>query len=448
MINGLQGIPGSGKSYEASVFQVLEALKQGRKVITNLPLVLVAYSAIDPAYGPLIELRYAPAPIRGVWNPEAVDPETGRGEAFKLFDDGHLQPAPEGSRTFGTVWCYWTDWKHPKTGRGPLFVVDECHVAMPRLGTDKSVIEWYKLHRHFNGCDVLLATQNFRQMSQDIAELMAMVIKVRKADVLGRADEYIRKVHAGYRGAEIQQSIRKYEPHFFTLYRSHTQGSAVLESGASDVAPLSTKVKRWTRAMWGVSALAVAFAVWFNASGSKSKKKAAPLPEFATTTKSAEPFFPCVPGAALTASGECVAMPGSPVGEESTPIEAPTTPASPQVEVAPEPYASKTLHLTGRMSMGGKEIATFVVSSGGSRIVDITSAELVRVGYRWEPLTDCMGYLRWGSTVKAVTCDAPRLAAGTNDKPVVLYNTPNGNEPRSSGSGASATAGAPGLVSM
>jgi zona occludens toxin len=100
------------------------------------------------------------------------------------------------------------------------------------------------------------------------------------------------------------------------------------------------------------------------------------------------------------------------------------------------------------MSMGGKEIATFVVSSGGTRIVDITSAELVRVGYKWEALTDCVGYLRWGSTVKAVTCDAPRNAAGTNDKPVVLYNTPNGNESRPSAGGVSSAGGPTGLVSM
>ena len=81
MINGLEGIPGSGKSYEACVFQVLAALKEGRKVITNLPLVVDAYAAIDPSYRALIELRHGPAPVRGTWNAEAIDPENGSGEA-------------------------------------------------------------------------------------------------------------------------------------------------------------------------------------------------------------------------------------------------------------------------------------------------------------------------------------------------------------------------------
>jgi len=38
MIYGIVGRPGGGKSYEAVAFQVIPALKSGRKVITNLPL--------------------------------------------------------------------------------------------------------------------------------------------------------------------------------------------------------------------------------------------------------------------------------------------------------------------------------------------------------------------------------------------------------------------------
>ncbi|KRS22353.1 hypothetical protein AAY72_03840, partial [Alishewanella sp. WH16-1] len=38
MINGLSGRPGAGKTYEAVVSHILPALKQGRKIITNIPL--------------------------------------------------------------------------------------------------------------------------------------------------------------------------------------------------------------------------------------------------------------------------------------------------------------------------------------------------------------------------------------------------------------------------
>ncbi len=46
MINGLEGIPGSGKSYEATVYHVLAALQTGRLVITNLPLNVEVFAAI------------------------------------------------------------------------------------------------------------------------------------------------------------------------------------------------------------------------------------------------------------------------------------------------------------------------------------------------------------------------------------------------------------------
>ncbi|RUR70276.1 zonular occludens toxin [Variovorax guangxiensis] len=411
MINGLEGIPGSGKSYEACVFQVLAALKLGRKVITNLPLEIDAYAAIDPAYRELIEMRYVAAPIRGSWDADRVDPATGKGSAFELFDDGHVEGPAEGSRPFGTVWCYWSDWKHPKTGQGPLFLVDECHVPMPKLGTSKAVVEWYKLHRHFN-CDVLLATQRFRALCPDIAEIMAMVIKVRKADVLGRPDEYIRKVHAGYRGAVIQESVRKYEPHYFSLYRSHTQGNAVIEAPASDVAPVSVRVKRWTRTAWALVAVAIAFNVWFFSQGAKPKDNA-PGFQSAVIKPDGKTDFEAI----KRITDADAARRGDVAKAATSADEGASAQASP---VDPEPYGGKGLHLTGMMRLGGRTVYTFAVSSTGSVVTAVTSEDLVAVGYRWQPLTDCAGYLRWGTVAKAITCDAPQRGIGSPERPLVM----------------------------
>ena len=123
----------------------------------------------------MIELRKTPRPILGTWDASRVDPETGQGSAFALTIDGTTTPAPEHVQPFGHVWDYYSTWKHPKTGRGPLFVIDEAHEAMPDIGTDPQVISWYKLHRHFNS-DVLLMTQSFRDMNQKISRLMGMVM--------------------------------------------------------------------------------------------------------------------------------------------------------------------------------------------------------------------------------------------------------------------------------
>lgn len=240
MINGLEGIPGSGKSYEAVVFHVLATLKTGRKVITNLPLNIEVFAAIDPAFAALIEVRTRPRPVLGTWDANRVD-DKGNGNAFELY------PVPStvipDCTTFAHVWDFYDPWRH-EDGRGALFVIDECHNAFPKIGTDKQVVQWFKLHRHFN-VDLLLMTQNFRDMDQPISGLIAMLIKVRKADILGKKDSYIRKVHAGYRGAVISTEERKYQPQFFSLYKSHTQGNSVAESAAGDVQPLLVKLNKY-----------------------------------------------------------------------------------------------------------------------------------------------------------------------------------------------------------
>lgn len=393
MINGLQGIPGSGKSYEGTVYHVLAALKRGRKVITNLPLVVEAFAAIDPEYIDLIELRRRPAPIRGTWDANRVD-DDGNGEAFRLYTEADT-PAiyPVSVRpVFGSVWDYYTTWKHPETGQGPLFVIDECHVPMPRMGTDPQVVEWYKLHRHFN-IDVLLMTQNFRHMCQDIADLMAMVIKVRKADILGRKNEYIRKVHAGYRGAVISDETRPYRKEFFALYKSHTQGNSVVEASADDVAPFIVRFKRWTRIMWFVVLCLVVFALVriFGSSGKQPKTITVPRPAQTAPTP--------LPPSSVPAAARSDALPA-----DSASI--------------PEPYDTQTLHMTGHIKMGDRESYTFTVAQNGLVVNHITDADLRKSGYQFQATSDCTGVLTWNRQARAVSCNFPsqQMAAEGMDR--------------------------------
>lgn len=390
MINGLEGIPGSGKSYEAVVYQILEALKQGRKVITNLPLMVDQFAAMDPQYRPLIELRVRPAPVRGTWDATRMD-ESGNGNAFELFEDGRTEPAESDANLFGTVWCFWTDWRHPdpkKKGQGPLFAIDECHVALPANGTEKEVVEWFKLHRHF-GCDVLLMTQSFRDINQPIARLMDILIKVRKANVIGKADHYIRKVHGGYRGAEMSREQRKYRPEMFRLYKSHTQGSAVLESGATDVAPFNVKFQRFTKIFMAVAICACAYALWPK---DKPSKQALVKP----------PERP--------ASAQTVSRQPNPV------VEAETRPVAPTVAAAsapvkpdeyPEPYAAHKLHVTGHIQFKDQSTHTFAVVLSTAVLATVTTRDLQKAGYKVEPLSDCTVILRFRDTMRTVVCDLP-----------------------------------------
>ncbi len=402
MINGLEGIPGSGKSYEAVVYHVLDALKKGRLIITNLPLQVRLFAAIDPAYADLIEVLVKPRPVLGVWNAAAVD-DKGNGQAVTLFEDGHKEQPGDAVSVFGHVWDYLSDWKHPDTGQGPLFVIDECHVPIPQTGTDKQVVEWFKLHRHFNA-DVLLMTQSFRDMNQPIARLIAMLIRCRKADILGKKGAYIRKVHAGYRGAVISTEERPYKSQYFALYKSHTQGNSVAESAASDVAPLSVKLRRFTWAFWAFTLCFMAWAFW----PSDKPKKSAPPKVAKAQAAIATPTAPAQPPS-----------PANPASHATAP--APAKAASvPDPDATPEPYAGKALHLTGRITLRGQDLYMFAISSGNARISTVDSRDLAKMGYTWHPLTDCAGTLRWEGKPKAITCDAPIMPNGAQDRPVVV----------------------------
>ena len=403
MINGLEGIPGSGKSYEAVVMHVLPTLRQGRKVITNLPLLVAVFASLDHAFGDLIELRTKSMPVLGIWDAEGVDTQ-GNGEAFKLADVRHFD-AIKNVPVFGSVWDYYSDWKHPVNGLGPLFVIDEAHLALPAVNTNQEVIEWYKLHRHFNA-DVLLATQSFRDINQPIARLLGMLIKCRKADILGKKDSYIRKVYSGYRGAVLSAEERKYEPQYFSFYRSHTQGNSVAESIAGDVAPLYVKLKRFTRWFWAFTLVAcLAFVWWYM--DRKSPKTTT------TTTTTTGPPAGFLPSPAPLPPKVVSGPPAAPAAGILGPLNPPEKPDL-------EPLATKAIHIVGFMAMGKKTVHTFAVSSAGARQFELQTADLATAGYTFRPMGSCMGYLLWGEKTRIVTCDAPALTTGSGNGPVVM----------------------------
>ncbi|VTY21828.1 Zonular occludens toxin (Zot) [Xylophilus ampelinus] len=413
MINGIEGIPGGGKSYEATRYHILAALEGGRKVITNLPLVLDAFAAINPEWRALIEIRTAPRPVRGTWDAE-------RKNAFELFEDGHVEPLAKGTRIFGHVWDYYDEWRHPETGIGALFVIDECHVAMPRKlpGTPAEVVQFYKLHRHFNQ-DVLLLTQSFRDLAEEIAGLVHFLHRVRQADIVGKPG-YIKKVHAGYRGGLVSTQERQYDPQYFGLYKSHTQGNAVSGASASDVKSSLVAWRRGSYALYVAIALVTLWAWW-----PSSKAKEAKLADGRTIKEVVVPkgavIGPCVDGAYMR-DGECVKV----TRETTVPVKAaPIVPAAEtQPDASPdnnvEPLKGKKVHLTGTMRMGKRTLYTFSVSDGGRRFVDLTSDELEAAGYRFHALGACMGRLQYQKSYYPVTCDAPQLAAGTEKAPVVV----------------------------
>ncbi len=384
MIHLLLGPPGSGKSYEAVVYHILPALQQGRRVVTNLPLNLEKLGALDPSFPPLVELRKISAPVRGTWEP------TNEAGAFQI---GKTQSQDVTRRLFGGVWDFYSEWRHPETGLGPLYVVDECHLAMPRSATDKHLEEWFSLHRHYRA-DVLLVTQSYGKVSRSICDLVQMVYKVRKAVAFGSTSSYIRKVCDGLRGEVVNTSVRKYQKKFFGLYNSHTQGSSGKESGANDVRPI------WMH--WSFIGAAVFIGgatIWIASGGVANPLKPAALQgqQASYATAAQHRYNPSKP--APTAPQE----------------QAATDPPSSQAAApggAIEPFARHGLHLTGVASMGSLTIHTFVVSQNGQQVASITDKDLVKAGYSYHAVAPCVGIATFRDISRSVICDAPQVGIG------------------------------------
>lgn len=190
MLNLIIGTVGGGKSYEAVVYHVLPALQEGRMVITNLPLNIEEFRGIEPSYAHLIELRH----------PNSQNPLP-----FSRLED------------------YQSSWRHPVSGTGALYVIDECHIPLPFKATSKAIEDWFSLHRH-SSSDVVLITQNYQKVSKSIRDLAQNLYRVRKNIAFGSSKTYTRGVYDGLGGALIERSQRIYKSQYFKLYQSHTLG--------------------------------------------------------------------------------------------------------------------------------------------------------------------------------------------------------------------------------
>lgn len=365
MINLLLGAPGSGKSYEAVSYHVIPALVEGRAVVTNLPLNVSEIAQVVPGADALVTI---------------------------------LEPTAENPRPFSRVQDYTGHaWRDEETGRGPLFVIDECHMALPRGATPREVEEWYAMHRH-TGADVLLISQSYRKLSQAVVDLVQTVYRVRKNVALGSTSSYVRKVQDGVRGEVVNTSIRKYHPKYFRYYKSHTlTNSAVQEAMAKDVKGI------WSH--WSFKALAVlaAFLVyWVSTHNVNPFQSVQAIPEKSTSASPGvsvgSPGHPA-PGASSMSSSSHVASsgPGNPAAASSAPPEPP----------AHHPFERVSLHITGYMQKAGYRLYQVRAGYNGQPSFDLTSDQLIEAGYQVEAISECLARLSYGAWSYYVICDAP-----------------------------------------
>lgn len=377
MINFMLGAPGGGKSYEAVVYHVMNALRKGRKVITNLPLNLEYIEALEPGASDLVELKH---------------------------------PTKDNPIPFRTKTDYGDEWRHLETGIGPLYVIDEAHKAFGKGIALREVEEWFAEHRH-EKADVLVLTQSYGKISRPIVDLVQIVYRVRKAVALGTTKHYIRKVQDGIRGEELSATIRKYEKKYFPLYQSHTQTDSQGEEAGTVDAP-----NIWTKWPFVGAALMLIIAIYLGINGhlTPTFMKTEQAGGQKTEQQDGPPKmvrYETVQGVPKRIEDYPPTSSGLPVAQQHIQPPEPEEPPAPQI-----PWSEDQLHVQGSIQSAERQIVGISVSQNGQQVYTITDEDMRQAGWEVELVASCALRMTYEDYQRIITCDAPKQTVRVGGK--------------------------------
>jgi zona occludens toxin len=381
MINGLSGRPGSGKSYEAVIRHIMPALKSERMVITNIPLNVEWFCNVVGEH-----CRDLIVQIEGGFHNYGGKRYFSEAEHFLKYQD----------------------WRNEKN-QGVFFVVDECHLCMPRasvaekVSTQQELKEYLSMHRHY-GHDILLLSQNFRKVDRDVVDMIQNCYFTIKKSFLGQDDKYICKVADGVSRNIVATHEREYEPKYFPAYQSHTKSQGSVQEAKS------VDIKPWWQNKFFYLAGALSVALVFllvnlNSSLEEAdRKKAEILAKNQLNPANKKPVQ-------------------QPVAQQQITQQQPAQQQSPQPSPKPEPEEEKPvkkhpldglqMHLTGIAEdfnrQGRHQKIIYVsVSRNGQVMKEITAGDLALAGYDWVLLNDCMIEISYKDEYKDwLFCDTP-----------------------------------------
>lgn len=227
------GMPGSGKSYDVVANQILPALKQGRRVVTNIPLHMDVIRQLVP------DAQVDELPIERIeTQPEVIE-----------------------------------EYARP----GVVLIVDECWRLWPAGQKADRVPEVYKTllaeHRHRvdeagNAMLIVLVTQDLAQISAFARQLVEQTFYHTKLTHVGSSSTFRVDVYRGPqtganppRSERLREIIGRYDKSVFKLYKSHTMSEAG-HAGANEKT-MDPRGNIWRRPMLWVTAVAcVVFLAW------------------------------------------------------------------------------------------------------------------------------------------------------------------------------------------
>lgn len=376
-INGISGRPGSGKSYEAVIRHILPALKDGRMVVTNIPLNVE-------------------------WFCQFIGEHCR--DLIVQIDGGFHNYG--GKRYFSDAehFLRYQEWRNEKN-QGVYFIVDECHLPMPRtagagddrVSTQKELKEYLSMHRHY-GHDILLLTQNFRKVDRDVVDMVQTCYFTTKLSFLGKDDEYVCKVADGVSRNIVTTHHREYEQKYFGAYQSHTKSEgSVQEAGTVDI-------PAWYQRWYNIGAIIMG--VLFVGLMIKGFSGDDPKP---TETHQAKKTVTDQVKPVVTQPGAKTVTTQSPPPVTNAPEQSP----NPDLDSGKaHPYNGLQMHIVGNysdMNQYGKltKIIWISLSRNGQVLTEITHADLALAGYQFSVLNDCLIDLKFEDYQTYVFCDSP-----------------------------------------
>jgi zona occludens toxin (predicted ATPase) len=237
MIELYEGVPGSGKSYHAVAEKFLPWVRQGRRL----------YIYVEGIYLDRLAL-FTGIPVQHLEQQITVWKDAS--EVLRAFP--HVEP-------------------------GSAVIIDEAQTVFRSMQkVEPGLLRWLETHRHY-GVDILLMSQDFRQMSQGVTRLIEATVKFRKLAFVGLSNRYQGKVRGNPEDNEtIRAIVGTYSPSIYAFYSSYA-AAAIREEKRNHT------VFKSARVAVGVAAglFAVALLAWRPWS-SLTTKGPAPRPTSAT----------------------------------------------------------------------------------------------------------------------------------------------------------------------
>ena len=150
---------------------------------------------------------------------------------------------------------------------------------MPKV--EPGLLRWLETHRHY-GVDILLMSQDFRQMSQGVTRLIEATVKFRKLAFVGLSKKYQGKVRGNPEDNEVIRAfVGTYSPAVYAYYSSYAS-AAIKEEKRSHTVFKSARVAIGIAA--GLFAIGlIIWRPWSSLSASKPASPGGSLPAPTTT---------------------------------------------------------------------------------------------------------------------------------------------------------------------